>query len=836
MKVLHIIQRYHPAIGGAEVWCRNLCQFLAQKGIIVKVATINLYNTEEFYSESPLDKRYVKLGKYDYDNNVSVTRYNLWSFVSPGFISDIIRFILFKLKLSRTEIGAIFSTSPHSFEMYFNLFKEIKEADIIHLHALPYFHNLIGYALAKLLRRKIVITPHFHPGHPHYERGIFFNMMNNCDAVIGMTKYEKNYFTRRGICFDKVYVAGNSIPYTNAEPKVTFEDFKLNLFKKYRISEETKKIIFIGRKEPHKGIDTLIEAAKELVNENKGADFCLFLVGPHIAEFGNKLQNLCATNTERLKIIDFGSISDEEKDYLLQLSDVLVLPSQFEAFGIVFLEAWKYQKPVIGSDRGAIPEVINEAGLCVGYGNVCDLKEKIKMILFDKELARRLGAAGRLKVDKKYSLEAIGGKVFNIYSTLIKKRRILIVSHLFPPYAMGGSEIVAYEQSIILAKMGFEIKIFAGGLDNKRKQYTIKRENGKFEILRVNLHNSDFANTLYLNFEKKEIDGLFCNAILEFAPDLIHFHNLYPLSLQLIDEAYKMHIPSVMTLHDYWGICFKNTLLTDEWKQCDKKYIACTYCQPVFSSVNNNPASLSERNKKFIEYFNKVNLLISPSRYLINRFIECGISSAKTAVINNGINISRFSKKSNKHSNKIRFGYIGAIKVHKGVENVLKAISGLDFEHKRAMILKIVGTGEGLYIEYCKRLMQEFQILDIVQFLGEIENIKISGFLMNIDVLVVPSIWPENLPVTIMEALASGIPVLASDIGGIPELIEDGVNGFLHKHDDPLSLTENIIKIIRQPNLIRDMRDACLEKVRPFDLTNQVKIIADRYRQLIDCR
>lgn len=836
MKVLHIIQRYHPAIGGAEIWCRNLCQFLTQRGVVTKVATVNLYNIEEFHSEVPLDRRYVKLGKYDYDNNVVVTRYNLWSFTSRGIISDIIRFLLFKAKLSRTEIGAIFRNSPHSFEMYFSLLKEIKDADIIHLHALPYFHNLIGYMLAKMSKRKIVITPHFHPGHPHYERRIFFRIMNRCDAVISMTMYEKDYFTEKGIGFDRIYVVGNAIPYTNVEHKGMFEDFKSKLFKEYGINEETKKIIFIGRKEPHKGIDTLIEATKKLANENRTADFCLFLIGPHILEFNSRLRDLCIADTKRLKIVDFGSISDEEKDYLLQLSDVLVLPSQFEAFGIVFLEAWKYQKPVIGSDRGAIPEVINKAGLCAKYGDICDLKDKIKMILFDRELARRLGIAGKLKIEKDYSFEAVNEKVLNVYNLLRKKRKILIVSHLFPPYAMGGSEIVAYEQSKVLKKIGFEIKIFSGRLDNKRKRYAIREEKREFKIKYVNLHNEDFANTLYLNFEKREIEDLFRKTIFEFAPDLIHFHNIYPFSLKLIDEAYQKSIPSVMTLHDYWGICFKNTLLTDEERICNKKYTECVYCQSVFSSVNNDRLLLTERNKEFLDYLSKVNLLISPSRYLINRFIECGIPAAKTVVINNGINISRFSKKRNKHSNKIRFGYIGAIKVHKGVENVLKAISGLDFEHKRAMILKIVGTGEGLYIEYCKRLMQEFQILDIVQFLGEIENIKISGFLMNIDVLVVPSIWPENLPVTIMEALASGIPVLASDIGGIPELIEDGVNGFLHKHDDPLSLTENIIKIIRQPNLIRDMRDACLEKVRPFDLTNQVKIIADRYRQLIDCR
>ena len=101
--------------------------------------------------------------------------------------------------------------------------------------------------------------------------------------------------------------------------------------------------------------------------------------------------------------------------------------------------------------------------------------------------------------------------------------------------------------------------------------------------------------------------------------------------------------------------------------------------------------------------------------------------------------------------------------------------------------------------------------------------------------LIVPSIWPENSPVTIMEALASGTPVLASNVGGIPELVQEGINGYLHQYNEPATLTQNLRKFIWHPEMIGKMRPACLEKAKQYDLINQVKIIAEHYNRLISC-
>ncbi len=830
MKVLHIIQRYPPAIGGSELWCSNISKFLADKGVISKVATINLNNIEEFFKKPPISQECIKLGKYDYDDGVFVKRYKLWTFWSRRLDAKIIYFLLYKLKLDRTEIGNIFKHSPHSFEMYFRLFSEIRDVDIVHLHTLPYFHNIVGYFIAGMYGKKIVITPYFHPYHEHYEKKMFFDIMRKSDAVIALSKYEKDYLTKKRIDPGKIYITGCFYRERTYEKREDFNSLRQRLFKKYGICESSKKIIFVGIKLFYKGVDTLIEAAKDIAGEGN-TDLCLFLVGPEAVESNIRYSNL--GNIGRLKVINFGSVSEEEKINLLKLSDLLVLPSEFESFGIVFLEAWKHGKPVIGSNRGAIPEIIKGAGLCAEYGDVNSLKEKIKMILFDKELAKRLGEAGKERIDNKYSLKKIGNKVFDIYSNVSRhKRRVLVVSHLFPPYVLGGSEIVAYEQCKKLKEMNFEVNIFAGRLNNAAKQYHISKEKVDFKVRRINLHDVDFDYN-FASFDKDILQERFREELYNVAPDVVHFHNIFSLSLKMIDECHKMHIPIVMTLHDFWGICFKNTLLNDNGLLCNRKEEGCIYCQEMLRLDRGGRITVHERNTLFRQCLNDVDLLISPSRYLASRFIDCGIEEAKIKVINNGVDIFRFDNIKKTKSKEIKFAYIGQIIEHKGIENFLRSISLLNDEEKNKVFFLIVGSGENEYVDYCKKLAKQLGLAGLITFYGAVANSRIDRIYRNVDALIVPSIWPENSPVAIMEALATGTPVLASDIGGIPELIQDGVNGYLHKHDEPISLTKNIRKIIEHPEILKTMGEACLLKARQRDLTNQVKIIANEYRRII---
>lgn len=827
MKVLHVIQRYPPAIGGSELWCGNIARFMAEKGIVSSVATIRFYNIEEFQCPLDLDKRCIKLGHYDFDENVFIKRYNLWTLYSQRLGSRMIRALLKVPGLKNTEIGSIFRFSPHSFEMYSSLYEEIRKSDIVHLHTLPYFHNITAYFIAKRLKKKILITPYFHPLHKDYEKKIFFDIMKKCEGVFVLTDYEKAYLVKKGIDRERIHTTGCFCPKPACDIKEDFASFRERISQKYNIPKGAKKIIFIGIKLFYKGVDTLIDAAKELADE-EGVDLFLLLIGPDSAEFKNRYGAL--KDFGRLKVIDFSVVSDEEKHNLLRFSDLLVLCSKFESFGIVFLEAWAHGKPVIGSDQGPIPEIIEGAGLCAEYGNIQDLKDKIKTVLSDKKYAGKLGENGKRKIEAQYNVENIGNKVLSVYNRLRKDRlKVLVVSQLFPPNALGGSEVVAYEQSKMLKDMGFDVRIFAGKLDDTKERFFITREKGAFDITRINLHRIDFWHNDFTNLDKKVLQERFSEVLHDIGPDIVHFHNIYGLSPKLIDEVHKLRIPMAMTLHDYWAICFKNLLLDNKNEVCKREDSKCKDCQPLHGKNN---MTNSERNALVMQSLKKVDLFISPSRYLAERFIKAGLKKDKVRIINNGIDLSRFNYAKKTKSGRLRIGYMGQIIRHKGLKNLFIAFSMLSDEVAGKVSLILFGSGERPFMEYCRGLSRRLGIDRSVRFAGVVDNKKIGERLRGIDVLVVPSVWPENSPVSIMEALATGTPVLASDIGGIPELVQDGVHGYLHKYDDPVSLKNNIEKVVKNPGSLRKMKKACLEKAQRFDLLDQVRLIAEEYKDL----
>src|SRR5690606_32845189 len=105
----------------------------------------------------------------------------------------------------------------------------------------------------------------------------------------------------------------------------------------------------------------------------------------------------------------------QAKVNLLHLSDVLVLPSQFESFGIVFLEAWACGTPVIGSAVGPMPDIIGEGGLTFELGNADDLAKNIEALINDSQLAREKASQGLQKVREHYNWSAIGQVVRQTY-------------------------------------------------------------------------------------------------------------------------------------------------------------------------------------------------------------------------------------------------------------------------------------------------------------------------------------------------------------------------------------------------------------------------------------
>ena len=405
--------------------------------------------------------------------------------------------------------------------------------------------------------------------------------------------------------------------------------------------------------------------------------------------------------------------------------------------------------------------------------------------------------------------------------------RILVCTNLFPPHSIGGSEIVAYRQSKVFQSLGHEVRVFSGRLANSPMHtYRVKTQRGEFTTSWVSLWPEDLdGRTQRLGNER--IRGAFGRVLDKFSPDVVHFHNITGLSIGVIDECVKRRVPTVMTLHDYWGICFKNLMIKNDGSLCMKGGFDCLGCLEVLSG--DPPLPTPVRNAHLLLALLKVDRFISPSQYLAQRFIDNGIPAERMVVIRYGIDLEAL-RPAPRGTDGVTVGYVGQLVKHKGVDVFLRALALLG----NLDPLRVLIVGDGEEAGSLRSLCGELELDRRVTFSGRVDNRLIGSYYERIDLLVVPSVWPENSPVTITEAMASGIPVIASDMGGMRELVENGVTGLLVPPGDVGALAEKIEYLVRQPQVRRQMGENARERIKEHELARQGSRVLEVYGELLD--
>jgi len=216
-------------------------------------------------------------------------------------------------------------------------------------------------------------------------------------------------------------------------------------------------------------------------------------------------------------------------------------------------------------------------------------------------------------------------------------------------------------------------------------------------------------------------------------------------------------------------------------------------------------AKVQRRLDRVREACRQVDLFISPSSFLKERMVEFGLPSERVLVSDNGLQTDLLQPFRRRPSDRLRFGYVGTLAPHKGVHVLLEAFERLVSRSGGGdAVLKIWGS-LSWFPDYVRRL-RSLSTTDRVEFLGEFDNQDALEVYADLDVLVVPSIWWENSPITIHEAILTGTPILASDFGGMRDFVRDGENGLLFEVGDAEDLARKMGRLVEDP--------ACLESLR----------------------
>lgn len=271
-------------------------------------------------------------------------------------------------------------------------------------------------------------------------------------------------------------------------------------------------------------------------------------------------------------------------------------------------------------------------------------------------------------------------------------------------------------------------------------------------------------------------------------PDIVHTNNLSGFSVSIWDVIKSRSLPLIHSLRDYYLICPRTTMFK-KGKNCLEQ---CAECR--IYSLGKKKGSKT------------VDAVIGISKYILKRHLHFGYFSDvynKDVIYNPYIPSKGVNKRPHKSGCPINIGYLGRLHSSKGIEILLKNFPDTSD-------LWIAGVGEKNYDTHLRTTYQKSNI----HFLGFVNP---SELLNKIDLLVVPSIWNEPMGRTVVEAYAFGIPVIASNRGGLPELIEPGKTGFIFDPSDSNSFNNILDVIITNPELLISMRQNCMNKMHDFD-------------------
>jgi glycosyltransferase involved in cell wall biosynthesis len=320
----------------------------------------------------------------------------------------------------------------------------------------------------------------------------------------------------------------------------------------------------------------------------------------------------------------------------------------------------------------------------------------------------------------------------------------------------------------------------------------------KYFVANINYHDTGLSfqqkislvGKILFNFDaQKKLEKL----INDFQPDIAHLHNVYhQLSPSIIRTLKKHKVPMVMTLHDYKLVSPNYNLfargkiwdLNSGWR--------CIFDRCVKDSFTKSlVCALEGWLHRFIGSYEKVNVFIAPSRFLIKKYKELGFRREIVFLPNSLTPLAENKERPAREEN--TFLFFGRLSLEKGADTLIEAMALLPKENKLCIV------GDGPDRKRLEELAREKGVVDRVTFLGSLYGDELEVLRKRAQAVIIPSLWYENFPYSMIESLQSGCVVISSNIGGIAERIVHKENGLLFSAGNAQALADVILSLKSLP-------------------------------------
>jgi len=363
-------------------------------------------------------------------------------------------------------------------------------------------------------------------------------------------------------------------------------------------------------------------------------------------------------------------------------------------------------------------------------------------------------------------------------------------------YLRGGAERCFFELMTLLTERGHIVIPFCmqddKNLPSPYSDYFISSIDFPGELQKKNLTST--LKVLNRVVYSQEAHTKIARLIADTQPDLVHVHGIaHETSPSILPAIKRAGLPIVQTLHDYKLLCPNTTFVSNGQicesckghhyynvvrKRCKRGSITAS----LLAGVEMVAHKLTQIYEKNVDEF------IAPSQFLCDKVQEYGI---RTPIVHipNFIDVERFQPW---YEPEDYFVYCGRLTAVKGIRTLVEAMAQLRTSH-----LYIAGHGE--LEEELKAYVDAQQLSNHITFLGHLNTPELITLIQRARFMVSPSEWYENYPMTVLEALACGTPVIGANIGGIPELVKNNETGLLFEAGNVQMLVEKINELLHDP-------------------------------------
>lgn len=406
--------------------------------------------------------------------------------------------------------------------------------------------------------------------------------------------------------------------------------------------------------------------------------------------------------------------------------------------------------------------------------------------------------------------------------------KICLVTNIYEPYELGGTEVYVKTLTRAIKEKAHDIFVITTCPPRKGLPSIVSETVDEIKVYRfypLNVYwgyraqeRSLFLKPLWHLVEQWNPHVYFTvqKILARESPDVVHIHNMGGFSNAIFWACKKSGNKVVYSLHDYISICPKSILLRTNFEVCQRSRLLCKMYQMI------KRWSLSTR----------VDLFVSPSVFNAELHREHGmLKNGKYAVVLLGIGntskavgVKMRSERSRPKDNYLDLLYLGQVVRHKGLAILAEALKMVNRDDLRLHV-----AGDGDYLEQLRRELSDWSN---VHFYGYVSGEAKADLLSKSDAFVLPSIWYDNAPIAIIEAYRYGLPVIGSNIGGIPEMIQENKTGFLFEPGDTSGLASVLQRISLEK--LRTMSHYCRKAAEKYRMEAHLEKLIALYSELVE--